>query len=53
MSVIFFILVTSANNLQRQADDDDDDTQLKLLGPETSRVVKRRLAKQRDADKKK
>jgi len=43
------ILVASANNIQRRA---DDDCQLNNLGPETSRIGKKRAAKQRDAEKK-
>jgi hypothetical protein len=44
-----FIIVASANNIQRRADDDSQPT---ILGPEASRIGKRRAAKKVDADKK-
>ncbi len=48
ISFVLFILVASANNIQRRA---DDDLQLKINGPEASRIARRRAAKQRDAEK--
>ncbi len=45
---MLFILVASANNIQRRA---DDDSQLKIHGPEASRIAKRRAARKRDAEK--
>jgi hypothetical protein len=48
ISFVLFILVASANNIQRRA---DDDSQLKIHGPEASRIAKRRAAKKRDAEK--
>jgi hypothetical protein len=49
ISFVFFILVASANDVQRRA---DDDSELKIAGPEESRIMKKRAAKKRDAEKK-
>ncbi len=48
ISFVLFILVASANDVQRRA---DDDSELKIAGPEESRIMKKRAAKKRDAEK--
>jgi len=43
-----FIIVASANNIQRRA---DDDLQPIILGPEASRIGRKRAAKKLEAEK--
>ena len=51
MLYIRLILVASAIDVRRPAD--EDDAEINIHGPESSRVMKKRKAKEREAGKKK